>query len=146
MSVCTFGLYQVYWFYRNWHYVKHREHSRISPPWRSVLGVFFCYPLLHRIAATARENGVAAPPAIIAVAWIVTGLMSYLPEPYLLLSFGAVVFLVPVQRAANAINAGLAPAHDRNVGFSGWNIAALVFGGSLFALSAIGVLIGSQQR
>ena len=53
LSVCTFGFYEFYWFYRNWCLIKEREDSlsmRIGfrslnmwPFWRALFSVLFCY-------------------------------------------------------------------------------------------------------
>lgn len=142
MSICTFGWYQVYWFYENWHLVKRRERSRISPPWRSVLGLFFCYPMFRRIGTAARELALPGPPALaLFLAWLLVSVLGYGPARYAALSLGSVLCLLPVQRAANRINARVAPAHDRNHRFSGWNIAAVVIGGVLVLLVVGAVLI-----
>jgi hypothetical protein len=145
MSVCTLGFYQIYWFYRNWQLIRIREQSRISAPWRSVFGVIFCYPLLRRIKTSASERGLPAPPAAMAVAWIVVVFLGYLPEPYLLLSFASVFCLIPAQRTANDINSIIAPETDRNSRFGAWNITAVVIGGLFFALALVGAFLGPEQ-
>ena len=40
MSTCTFGIYELYWFYRNWCFVRTREAPEIMPFWRA----FFSRP------------------------------------------------------------------------------------------------------
>jgi hypothetical protein len=41
MSLCTFGLYELYWFYMNWNLLKQRHNSDISPFWRAFFAIFF---------------------------------------------------------------------------------------------------------
>ncbi len=36
LSICTIGIYEVYWFYKNWEIIKQREYSKISPFWRAI--------------------------------------------------------------------------------------------------------------
>ena len=53
LSVCTFGLYKFYWFYKNWCLIKERESSLsmqigfrdsgIMPFWRALFTVLYCY-------------------------------------------------------------------------------------------------------
>jgi hypothetical protein len=140
MSFCTFSLYQIYWFYKNWWLVKVRERSNIYPAIRSVFAYFFCYSLFSKIRDTAQENHVsmALPVGPLAALWIVVTLLVNLPAPYWLVSFAAVFVLLPLQSVANQINANVAPAHDRNTRFSAGNIATIVVGGLLFLLSIIG--------
>ena len=147
MSLCTFGLYQIYWLYWNWRIIKQREHRRISPPWRSVLGLIFLYPLLRRIARQSKKRGLGmVPAAVLSLAWIATSSLSYTNLPLLsALSFASVAALVPAQNAANALNSIAAPSAPRNDRFSRLNWVALVLGGPLFALTILGLLVQSVQ-
>ena len=42
LSTCTSGLYELFWFYKNWRLVREREDSDILPFWRAFFGFFFC--------------------------------------------------------------------------------------------------------
>jgi hypothetical protein len=146
LSLCTFGLYEMYWFYKNWQLVKRREHSNIVPVMRSVFGVFFCYSLFEKVSDQAEHAGtgsIAAGP--LAAGWIVLTILWRLPDPYWLVTFLAVLFMLPVQQAINAINSQAAPGHDPNRSFSGWNIAAVIIGSLFFALALIGLFLPSEQ-
>jgi hypothetical protein len=145
MTICTLGFYQIYWFYRNWIYVKQRERTDISPVWRSIFKVIFCYSFFRRVKDSATANGIAAaPPSVITVAWIVFLLLAYLPKPYFLLTFCAGVILLPIQNTVNSINAGIAPHCDSNSRYSAWNIAIILLGGGALLLAMVGALIGPQ--
>ncbi len=93
MSFCTFTLYQIYWFYKNWWLVKERERSNINPAMRSVFAYFFCYSLFSKLRDTAQENHVAVtlPAGPLAALWIVVTLLSILPDPYWLVSSAAIL-------------------------------------------------------
>jgi len=39
LYVFTFGIYEIYWFYRNWKHMKIHKNLDISPGWRTV-GLF----------------------------------------------------------------------------------------------------------
>jgi hypothetical protein len=49
MSLFTFGLYQTYWIFKNWQYVKNRDNLTIHPFWRAIFGIFFCDSLFKQI-------------------------------------------------------------------------------------------------
>lgn len=49
MSVATGGLYELYWSYRNWDYIKRRDGLKIMPFWRAWFTLFFHYDLLKRM-------------------------------------------------------------------------------------------------
>ena len=37
MSTATLGIYELYWFYKNWKLIKQRTESNIMPFWRAFL-------------------------------------------------------------------------------------------------------------
>jgi hypothetical protein len=143
MSLFTFGLYQPYWLFCQWCYVRDNENSEISVILRLFFPGIFCYPLFRRIRATADAEKIspsfAAGP--LAGAWVLLALLTNLPGPLVLL-FPLVAFtLLPVQKTVNAINAAADPEHDRNATFTLWNKIAIVFGG----LSWLGVIVTVLQ-
>ena len=144
MSVCTFGLYQVYWFYWNWRLIKYREGRHLSPPWRSVLGLVFALPLFRRMSQPTGRYGLALA-GVCFLAWSVLTLASYGPAPWAVLTLGSVAPLLPLQVLANRVNAKHSPGHIPNRRLSGWNIVAVVFGGLLVALSLLGLALSAAQ-
>ncbi len=46
-SIASFGIYEIYWMYRNWRYVKDRKKLQIEPFWRAWFGVFYLHRLLR---------------------------------------------------------------------------------------------------
>lgn len=143
MSLCTFGLYEVWWFYRNWRLARERGVD-VWPVPRALFAVFFVYALFRAIrdypdAFAPREDRFPAGP--LAFGWIVVSLLYRLPDPYWLVSFCAVVFLVPVQMTANRINLAFAPRHDRNARFTVLNWLVIVIGAVVLALTVIGAFM-----
>ncbi|MFC5436046.1 hypothetical protein ACFPME_05715 [Rhodanobacter umsongensis] len=146
LSLCTFGLYEIYWFYKNWQLVKRRENSNIIPVMRSLFGVLFCYSLFEKVSDQAKNAGTGSIAAgLLAAGWIVLTILWRLPDPYWLVTFLAVLFMLPVQQAINAINSQAAPGHDPNRTFSGWNIAAVIIGGLFFVLALVGIFLPAEQ-
>lgn len=147
MSLCTLGVYPVYWFDRNWRRIKTREHTNISPAFRAIFAYFYCYPCFRRIrnydVPALTDSKLAAGP--LAVGWIVTSLLWKLPDPYWLISLFAFVFLIPVQSRINRINAMVSPNYDLNNRFSAWNWVAVVLGGLLLVLGIIGTFLPNEE-
>ena len=143
MSVCTFGIYETYWFYRNWCAIKRFDQSNILPIWRAVLGQLFCYFLFRRIQATGRSCGISKSmgPGLLAVGWVLLTFLAWLPAPFGLVTLLAVLLLVPVQTAVNEMNKTTNPQRDANSGFTVWNIAAIVIGGLILALGLLASLV-----
>lgn len=146
LSTCTLGIYELYWFYKNWRLLQERERSDIMPVGRAIFAHFFCYSLFKRVELTAEvqrvQKTIAAGP--LAAGWIILTLLARLPDPYWLVSFGAVFFLLPVQSAVNEINLVVSPQHNPNRNFTGWNIVAVVIGGLFLILVVAGTFITSQ--
>lgn len=140
LCICTLGIYEIYWFYKNWLIVKKRERTKINPAARSVLAVFFCYALFRRVGDSINGSGAGHLPAgLIAAGWIAACLLYKLPDPFgLLVWFLNILFLVPVQRAINRVNIIQAPDHEKNARFSKWNFATVAIGVFLIALAIFG--------
>jgi len=143
MSICTFGLYEMYWFYRHWGFVRQRENSDIMPFARAFFAPLFCYSLFKRVRTTGESCNISRTiaPGPLAAGWFVLTVFSKLPDPFWLATFLAVFFLIPVQMAANEINLATSPNHNPNSNFSRADIAAVVIGGLLFVLAVVGTLL-----
>jgi hypothetical protein len=141
MSFCTLGLYEYYWFYKNWKAYRSHTIENIYPFWRAVFPVFFCYQLFDRV----RKHNPSSPAASLAAGplatvWIVTALLWRLPDPYWLVIFLGVFAMLPVQSAINTINQLAAPHHDANARFTGWNWVAIVLGTPLLMFALYGTI------
>ena len=143
MTFCTSGLYGLYWFYKNWSLIKKRDAPTIRPFWRAFFALFFCHACFKDIRASAEKRGLQNPfnADAMAVGWILTTVLWRLPDPYWLVTHLAVLFLLPVQAAANEINRRDFPDHEVNSRFSGWNIFGIVVGGLLMVLSVLGTFM-----
>ncbi|MDB5736068.1 MAG: hypothetical protein JWN16_2705 [Alphaproteobacteria bacterium] len=143
LSICTFGFYDLWWFYVNWCRIRQREQSDIWPAWRAILAIIWCYACLCRIRSTAVSMNVPAvlPAGPLTVAWIVTELLYKLPDPWGLLCLLSIVWLLPAQMVANRVNRAAVPDHNPNTSFSGWNWAAITIGGIILVLAIIGAFL-----
>jgi hypothetical protein len=146
MDIGTFGLYQFYWFYRHWVAVRRRGDKSIMPFWRAFFGVIWCYSLFSRIHEDARKEHVDNWISVgtLAAGWVILNLCSRLPDPFWLVTFLSVFFLVPIQRQANDLNAKMAPTADRNSRFTWVNIAWLAIMAVFWALVIIALLLPAE--
>lgn len=140
MSICTIGIYEFYWFYKNWDLVKERENLDIMPFWRAFFAFFFCYSFFKKVQTSAVAVSLerSLSPGLLATGWIIVTLLWKLPDPFSLITYFAVFFLLPVQAMVNDINEVIAPGHDKNSKFTGWNIFGVVAGGLFFLLILLG--------
>lgn len=143
MSVCTFGYYQIYWFYRNWHYIRALGKPEISAVRRAVFGIIFCYPCLSQIRKTGIARGITSPPipAVLTLGWTLTSLSGLFGGIFFLISLASFVFLLPVQTYVTRINAAKGKIKDNNGRFGLWNAVFIFFGGLLLlAMLSSGML------
>ena len=146
MNFCTLGMYQFYWFYENWKFIRDREQSEVSPFWRTAFAFIYCYPLFEKIRSSAASLKIGQPFAVplLATGWILSSFLGVLPDPYGLAFFLSFLFLIPVQQTANHINDSLVPGHDRNDRFTVWNKMAVVIAALLFILVVITIVISRK--
>lgn len=57
LCIVTFGIYEIVWFYRQWKYIKVKEHTDISPFWRAWFAIFFIDKLFAKILEYAKSAG-----------------------------------------------------------------------------------------
>jgi hypothetical protein len=143
MHFCTLGTYQFYWFYENWKIIREREHTAISPFWRTFFAFIFCYALFEAIrnSAASLKMPQLASTHVLATVWILLSMLWILPDPYWLASFLSICLLVPIQQMATWVNQSSAPNADRNDRFTAWNKFAIAIGGPLFVVGAIAAFL-----
>ena len=137
MSVLTWGMYPLFWHYKNWQLVSVRTGGgRYLQPLAQTFFVFFlCYPLFKRIRRQAHELGVRPFRALpLALAWILLSLAGNLPDWFSLLSLVSFAPLLRVQSAVNEINAIVEPECALNSRFSVWNFLACAVGSAALAV------------
>ncbi len=146
LSICTLGLYELYWFYRNWQLIKERESVDISPFWRAFWAFFYCHQCFSRVREYGAANGIrpGVSVGVLSAGWIITTLTGTLPDPYWLIASLSIGFLLPVQAYANRVNKVAAPQHDPNARFTPWNWVCVVVGGSLFVLAVVGLFMPEE--
>lgn len=96
MSITTFGLYEIYWFYKNWVAIKISEGSKIHPFLRAFFGNFTAYAMFRRLQV--RYAGLLAIFYFILVTFLWK-----LPGLWWLISYFGVFFLLPAQTKINQL-------------------------------------------
>ncbi len=147
LSLVTFSLYQIYWFYRNWKQLRLYEGWDISSGWRTVglfvpiLNIFLIYNQFQYIRDFARvsECGRLFSPGWITLGWIFFNALAYLDDPFWFLAFLSVWPLGLVQSVLNSYWKKKQPGLVVKTKLSGGQIALLVIGGIFWILVLIGV-------
>lgn len=158
MTIVSMGLYELYWAYRNWHYLRSRQGLHISPFWRAFFMLLFIYQLLKRIRNTA--SPVLRVPGHFSAGGMATGLIvttilgraiGRVPEAgatviALLVTVSTVSFLVPAQLHINRLHEAMSPKPSPYP-FSVGHIVCLVVGVVVWIFTIAGLVeLSSSNR
>jgi transglutaminase-like putative cysteine protease len=141
LSFVTFGIYSVYWFYRNWLYSKKNNNSSIRPLVRGIFNQIWYYPLYNRLLIDSRsryqENRVFAQPLAIvfALIYIVGSLLENVDSFWFFAIAVQPFLLIPLAKYINQIESSGSIAYQYNSRWL-WRHTILVL--TLFPLIAIG--------
>ena len=143
MSICTFGIYELYWFYKNWVLIRERTGQNIMPFWRASFAPLWAYSCFRHIKSSADENNIQESLSIgfLAFFYFIFQALWRLPDPFWLVSSFSFALLIPANSVALKVNKHLVSDFSNNERFSGWNWVGLVLGGLLFVLSLLGAFL-----
>ena len=142
MSIASWGLFELYWIYRNWQYLKERDGLNIRPFWRGIFGIFFIHKLMGTIHDDPQANRLVKAgfsPSLLATVWVVLMLVGNIAgkadDPGLnllglLVSFPSFLLFLPVQNYINSVNEARSP----NSPYTRWSPGQ-------YACLAVGILI-----
>ena len=143
MTICTFGLYQAFWMFQCWNYVKRTDSKKVLPLARAIFGVLYCYNLFGEIGDLGKtinpSKRLAAGP--LAITWILLIFLERLPQvPDSLSLFCTFLLLVPlliVQNYILGLNKYLVKDQYINSKFSVLNWVTIVLGGGLWIIGVM---------
>jgi hypothetical protein len=144
LSVITFGLYEVYWMYKQWKFFKNRNELKVRPLWRSIFGPFFIHSLFVKVSKFAEDIAYDKKfgensASLLALLYVVLVFLQRLPDPLWLISmFTFLAFIEPV-RVMNFYWAKSQPDLPLKL-FRWWEIL-LIIPLALFAIIAIIIMI-----
>ena len=143
MSMCTFGLYELFWQYKNWQLISERTGRKLHSFWRAFFAYIFIYELLKEVRQVANDRGVVnnLPAGMLAAAWIIVTLTWKAPEPISHLSTFAFIALLPAIQLINRVESSAKSESEPNSKFSVLNWIAIIVGGGLLFLSFLGSLM-----
>jgi tetratricopeptide (TPR) repeat protein len=139
MLVGTFGLYELYWLYKNWVFIKHKTGRDIFPFWRTVFSniwiySFFKYIKLFSLKARLK---IRIYPGLWAIIYIVLSLIIYASDE-VLPSILLFLLIVRCNQILLNINSKLFPNFQNNTKFTISSYIALGIGGLIWLLIIYG--------
>jgi tetratricopeptide (TPR) repeat protein len=133
LSLCSFGIYELYWFYKNWKAEKDHTGENISPFAQALFAPLTAYSFFGKVNAEAKKIGIPfqSTPSVLALVFILFNILWRLPDPYWLISLLSFIPLLPVVDCISKINAYINPRVIKNDNFSTSNWILIVCGGIL---------------
>lgn len=163
LSMLTFGIYEIYWFWRNWRHLVDYGGRELSPGWRTVglfvpgLNIYLIYTQFRDIRKTADAAGcdTYTYPGLITAAYAFLSAVSFrfgimetrLTDPaevFILFALGVAVdllslwLLVIVQRTLNGYWAKTQPGLAVRKVFTRGETVIIIAGALLWVLSILG--------
>jgi hypothetical protein len=150
----TFGIYQFYWFYKQWQAQKQHSGEPLHPFWRALFSIFFVHRLFQAMHARASDDpevqrwghqSAATLFVILSLASHFIDRMTWRDEAFspaamlgVALGLAAGIPIHAAQRAANVACGD--PGGESNANFSAGNLVALVVGAGFWFLVLFGSL------
>ena len=172
LYLLSFGLYGVYWFYKNWQLQQPSMAKKIYPLLRAIFSIFFTHSLFKRIneQASKLEKKHRFNANLMATLYVVTIVLSHLIDrlsmvadggsagighflhnalsgnSLIIISVGifllSAIPLVHVQATANRINDDMLGYLNHK--YSVWNYILMATGALLWAMLGLGILASSM--
>ncbi|MBX9900533.1 MAG: hypothetical protein K2Y28_07070 [Burkholderiaceae bacterium] len=153
LFIATFGMYQIYWFYKNWTYYKQRHGDDMWPAVRAIFPIFFAHSLCNAIDASLKISGIKHKwsPSSVATTYVILKLISNVSDAisrkntdvsfvdYLIIALVPLIAL-QLHDAQMAINNACGQEDGASNGkFTAANIAWIVLGVIFWCLVLIGL-------
>jgi hypothetical protein len=140
LSLTTFGIYELYWFYQNWKRIQQQSGSDIRPFWRAFFSPLFCHPLVVSVNSAAESLHLAGklPATVIMAAYVGLLATHRLPDPWWMISMFSFLPLIPIQRRIQEIHEAIQPGRATAVGWSVRSVLATALGSVLLAFTTSG--------
>lgn len=145
MSICTFGIYELWWFYKNWRVIRDRTGESIMPFWRAVFAPLWGFSFVGYVSATREALGLSkVSPVALGAAYLIVGMTWRLPDPYWLISMLTFVPLAAMQRSAHEVLVETGTADPRASRLTPLNWVALVLGGLFWVLVLLAIFVPEE--
>lgn len=143
LSVSTFGVYALYWLYKNWQTEQITSGETLSPVGRAIFAPVFFYSFARRAADHAQRAEVASgfPPALLAATFVVLSVVWRLPDPWWLVSTFSVLPLLPIQNTLQRINVARGATSPGTARFNAVSQIWFAVAGVLWLLVLAGVFL-----
>ena len=145
LSICSFGIYDIYWTHQQWKRIADATGAAISPFWRTFFSPIFNFALFDRIEDVALEHEIVVTwrPSVLATVILLFSFALRLPDPWSLIGLAFFAPIIPVQATVETVNDRVAATvtETRNDRYGAGGIATVVIGGLLLVLVIVGTFM-----
>lgn len=144
MSLVTFGLYTMYWFWRNWQAIQ-RETGESLWPWaRALFCPLWCFSCFAQLAdlVRGRRRELAFPVALLGIVFLVLTLAGRLDNAASLLAFLSFLPLLPVNALLRQYHRDERIDSTRLDRLTIWHVLILLAGGGLLLMLLLVIILG----
>ncbi|WP_269790382.1 hypothetical protein [Stenotrophomonas sp. Iso1] len=151
MSLTTFGLYTLYWFYRNWRAIAEHEGESLWPFWRAVFAPLWVFSGFSRLNgyASSRRRQLAFPPVMLALIYFLINfagnLSVFFPRVVgrnsWVISLLVFLPLLPVNSLMRRYRQSLRMGTAYQDRLTVWHVLVIVFGGLLLLMALAGMFL-----
>jgi hypothetical protein len=137
MSICTFGLYELYWAYKCWKRIHQRSSENLRPFRRDFFGRLYAFDLFARVRDYAKQNRVAVgwSSAWLASLYLAMALPLWRVNALLgTLTMLSLLPLLPVVNTVQAIRRAGKFRERLSDQYTGAHVAIIIVGGALVLL------------
>lgn len=143
LSICSLGLYELYWFYKNWHFYRNRTGKPIKPLWRAFFSPLWAYASFKTVNEAAVEYGLPQRihPVILAIAYFMFTTPGLSSDIFWTVSLLAFIPILSANDLAMRVNRQVVPSYRENDQLSRQNWAVMIIGGIVLVLAVIGTVM-----
>ena len=143
IAAASFGLFPLYWFWRQWEAERQATGENFAPPWRALFSGFFAYALFKRVAGRLETEGLtpAFRPGPLAATYLLLSIAWRLPSPWWLLALGSFLPVYPIQADINRAIRAVDPEADLNEHWSPVTFLLISAGVAFTLLAGIGAFM-----
>lgn len=118
-DVISMGMFETYWSYRNWKYIRDHEGRSLSPFWRAGFGLFWMHDLMRSITQSTTLRAAAVPthsPGALATGWVIGTIFCRIGNRFESVAFLVIIgwiisiaCMMPIRGYINQANASMSP-------------------------------------
>lgn len=103
LSIGTFGLYEIFWFYKIWYHFKLKDNLRIRPSFRALFAPFFILSLTQHINQLLKKEKItfSSNPFLLGLIYILFCFIALLADPFWILAYLTFWPLLPLLKGLN---------------------------------------------